>query len=66
MKYINTYKNLKLNNNNEEVFDYFISTLNKSLYTWDYFVDWKKIQKNISNIEKELNILNYLLGKDNV
>jgi type II restriction enzyme len=66
MKYINTYKNLKLNNNNEEIFDYFISTLNKSLYTWDYFVDWKKIQKNISNIEKELNILNYLLGKDNV
>jgi type II restriction enzyme len=33
---------------------------------WDYFVNWEKVHKNIKPIEKELNLLNVLIGKDNI
>jgi len=66
MKYLNTYKNLGLENNENKVFDYFIKSLKESIYTWEYFVDWKKINKNTKSIEKELNILNYLIGKEEI
>lgn len=66
MKYLNTYKNLGLENDESKVFDYFIKTLKESIFTWEYFVNWRKIYKNIKTIEKELNILNYLIGKEDV
>lgn len=66
MKYLNTYKNLGLENDENKVFDYFIKTLKESIFTWEYFVDWEKINKNTKNIEKELNILNYLIGKEEI
>jgi type II restriction enzyme len=66
MRYLNTYKKMGLQNNVNTVFNYFIKTLKESIVTWDYFVDWKKINKNIKNIEKELNLLNYLIGKENI
>lgn len=66
MKYLNTYKNLGLENDENKVFEYFIKSLKESIYTWEYFVDWKKINKNTKSIEKELNILNYLIGKENI
>ena len=66
MKYLNTYRNLGLENDENKVFNYFIETLKKSIFTWDYFVNWEKICRNTKNIEKELNILNYLIGKENV
>ena len=47
-------------------FDILISTLSESIFTWDYFVDFRKIKKNVKQFEKELNILNYLIGKDNI
>jgi len=66
MKYLNTYKKLYLENDEKKVFDYFIDSLKESIFTWEYFVDWKKISRNTKNIEKELNILNYLIGKENI
>jgi type II restriction enzyme len=66
MKYLEVYKKLNLNNNNEDVFNYFINTLNKSIFTWDYFVDFDKIKININCIERELNLLNSLIGKKNI
>ncbi len=66
MRYINKYKKIGLENNVNTVFNYFIKTLKESIFTWDYFVDWKKINKNIKAIEKELNLLNYLIGKENI
>ncbi len=54
-------------NSDDELFEYFIKTLKvKGIITWDYFVNWEKVFGNIENIEKELNLLNYLIGKDNV
>ena len=50
------------------MFDFQIlqSTLQQSIFTWDYFTDFEKVKLNVKKVEKELNILNYLIGKDNI
>lgn len=50
---MNNFKNLK-------------NTLQDSIFTWDYFTDFEKVTKNVKKIEKELNLLNYLIGKENI
>jgi type II restriction enzyme len=63
MKYLSFYKE-KLNCKNEdEVFAYLLSTLKPSNTLWSYFVNWEKVIANTKDIEIELNILNYLIGK---
>jgi len=47
-------------------FNNLISTLKSSIKTWDYFVNWKKVFSNSSELEIILNKLNYLLGKQNL
>jgi len=42
------------------------NTLQDSIFTWDYFTDFEKVTKNVRKIEKELNLLNYLIGKENL
>jgi len=42
------------------------NTLQDSIFTWDYFTNFAKVKKNVKRIEKELNLLNYLLGKENI
>jgi len=65
MKYLDFYKeSLKCQNDNE-VFDYLINNLKPSILLWSYFVNWEKVFKNEREIEISLNILNYLIGKDN-
>jgi len=65
MKQLQTYKKLNLKDE-KDVFDYLIKNLKESIFTWDYFVDFKKVKTNISLIEKELNLLNFLIGKSNL
>ncbi|MCX8124480.1 MAG: type II restriction endonuclease [Spirochaetes bacterium] len=48
---------------NDSLFNIFINTLKQTLKTWDYYVNWNRILKNIEPIEKELNLLNSLIGK---
>ena len=50
----------------DELFGYISSTFKDKITTWDYFVNWHKVFQNVSSIEKELNILNYLIGKENL
>ena len=50
----------------EEKFNELISTLKSSIKTWDYFVNWSKVNSNCRNVEIALNKLNYLLGKDSL
>jgi len=64
MKTLSIYKKLGLSND-KDVFNHLISTLKKSNTTWDYFVNWAKVFGGIKSIEVDLNILNYLIGKDN-
>ena len=42
------------------------STFIDSIFTWDYFTDFKKVKLNVKKVEIELNILNSLLGKSNI
>ena len=42
------------------------NTLQDSIFTWDYFTDFEKVKANVKKIEKELNLLNYLIGKENI
>ena len=42
------------------------TTLQDSIFTWDYFTDFEKVKTNVKKIEKELNLLNYLIGKENI
>lgn len=49
-----------------EMFNYLISTLKDSIKGWDYFVNWNKVNTNVKNVEVSLNILNYLIGKDDI
>jgi len=51
---------------NDSLFNIFINTLKTTLKTWDYYVNWDRILKNIEPIEKELNLLNSLIGKTNI
>lgn len=50
----------------EKDFNNLIITFKSSIKTWDYFVNWKKVFANASDLEIILNKLNYLLGKENL
>ncbi|QIB27747.1 type II restriction endonuclease [Caloranaerobacter azorensis] len=52
--------------NKEEVFEYFMKTLKHTNRTFEFFIDWSKVFQNVDNIEVELNILNYLIGRENI
>jgi len=52
--------------NSDAVFRYLISTLKDTITKWDYFINWGKVFENIRDIEIDLNLLNYLIGKDNI
>jgi hypothetical protein len=47
-------------------FNNLTATFKSSIKTWDYFVNWKKVFSNSSDLEISLNKLNYLLGKENL
>jgi len=66
MKYLENYKKLNLKENEEDIFEYLIETLTDSIFTWNYFVNFKKVKENIYLIEKELNLLNVLIGKQDI
>lgn len=50
-----------------EHFEKFMSTLKtQGITQYDYFVNWQKVLHNITPIEKELNLLNSVIGKENI
>lgn len=55
-----------LNKTNDELFEEITSSFKHKITQWDYFVNWKKVIQNIKPIEKELNLLNYLIGKQDL
>lgn len=53
-----------LNFQNEDLlFDKITKTFKEKITKWDYFINWNKVIVNVQLFEKELNILNYLIGK---
>jgi type II restriction enzyme len=65
MKFISFYKDVLKCEDDDQVFDYLISNLKPSNTLWSYFVNWEKVFENARKIELYLNVLNYLVGKEN-
>lgn len=66
MKYIEAYRSKLGLTSDNEVFDYLLNNTKETIRSWDFFVDWNKINYKISNIEAALNLWNVLVGKDNI
>ncbi len=47
-------------------FDEWLSKFKSSISDYGYYVDFKKIYKNVDKVKIELNILNSLIGSDNI
>lgn len=47
-------------------FDNLKTTFQDSIFTWDYFTNFEKVKLNVKTVEVELNILNYLIGKEDI
>ena len=50
----------------KEQFNLFLSQLRETNATLDFYCDFPKIAKNVSDIEISLNTLNYLIGKEDL
>lgn len=61
LKYLSYYQSKNLETP-KAVFDYLMDTLKESIFTWDYFVDFKKSMSNADNVMAELDILDSLIG----
>ncbi len=48
------------------LFEKITKSFKEKITQWDYFVNWRKVLENIEPIEKELNLLNFLIGKENL
>ncbi len=66
MKYHSLFNVYLQCDSSEEVFDYLHETLIDTITSFDYFVDWEKIYDHVSNLEMDLNLLNFLIGKNNI
>ena len=64
MKYLDFYK--KRGVKEEEVFGYFMENIRTSIKTWDYFVNWDKVNNGVEKVKIELNILNSLIGANDL
>jgi hypothetical protein len=64
MKYIKFYE--KSGIKKDKVFDYLLNTLKPSIKNWSYFVNWKKVRSNALHLKIELNLLNSLIGSNNL
>ena len=65
MKYIDKYKSMGISSENA-AFEYLLANLKDTIRTYDFFVAWNKVLGNVSKIEVPLNILNTLIGKDDI
>lgn len=66
MKYCQVFKDKLKCNNPDDVFTCLINNLKETIKTWDYFVNWDKVIKNYRDVEVSLNLLNTLIGKDDI
>lgn len=63
MIHLEHYKNIGLDTP-DDVFNYLLTSMRPGVADWEYFVDWNKVFNNTREIESTLNIMNYLLGKE--
>jgi type II restriction enzyme len=63
MKRLSLYDRLGLETD-KDVFNFLMATLSDAIRTWDYFVNWDKVFRNSRELEVQLGIWDYLLGKE--
>lgn len=63
---MNKLCNLLKLKNEDDLFLKITESFKEKITRWDYFVNWEKVSINVKMFEKELNILNYLIGKENL
>ena len=47
-------------------FTKWLKTMRDSIATYSYYTDFNKVYKNVNNVKVELNILNWLIGSNNI
>lgn len=47
-------------------FDEWLSKFRPSISTYNYYVDFEKVYRNVDEVKIELNILNSLVGSKNI
>ena len=50
----------------DELFELTTNSFRSKITQWDYFVNWGKVFANMQSVEVELNILNSLIGKEQI
>ena len=65
MKMLEKYKSLGIYSQNA-AFEHLMSELKDTIRTYDFYVAWDKVLDNVASIEVALNILNTLIGKNNI
>ena len=63
---ITNYERIEWENRNMRNFEKWLGKFKNSIATYDYYIDLKKVIKNVDNIKIELNILNSLIGSKNI
>jgi len=66
MKYSDIFRERLGCTNSDEVFKYLLDHMKETIRSWDFFVAWEKVINKVKSIEVVLNILNYLIGKQNI
>ena len=65
MKMINKYGEIGVLSENA-AFEYLMANLKETIRTYDFFVAWEKVLGNVSKVEIALNIMNSLIGKEDI
>lgn len=65
MKFIDIYESMGILSK-DAAFEYLLSTLKDTIRTYDFFVAWEKVLGNVLQMEVSLNILNTLIGKEDI
>jgi type II restriction enzyme len=57
---------LGLDNDTKVIYNFFLNNLDESITMWNYYVDFSKVLSNIQEMERELALLNTLIGKNDL
>lgn len=66
MKWLPVYGDVLHFNSEAQVFQYLMEHLLPTISTWDYFVDWGKVNAHVDQLKELLNLLNSVIGERDV
>lgn len=53
-------------NSETQVFQHLLGNLLPTISTWDYFVDWVKVNAHVDKLKESLNLLNSVIGEPDI